>query len=65
MSLEGKNGHYRHVLNQFLQGIHISLQQSHFLVIIKQQSMFYTLIMVQDSALKNKIFLKVNLKTSV
>ena len=36
-----------------------------YLVIIKQKSMFYTLIMVQDSALKNKIFLKVNLKTSV
>ena len=60
MSLEGKNGHYRHVLNQFLQGIHIFLQQSHFLVILKQKFMFSTLIMAHDSALKNKIFFNVN-----
>ena len=60
MSLERKNGHYRHVLNQFLSGIHIFLQHSHYLIILKQKSMFSTLIMAHDSVLKNKIFLKVN-----
>ena len=60
MSLQGKNGHYRYVLNQFLSGIHIFLQQSHYLIILKQKSMFSTLIIAHDSVLKNKIFLKVN-----